>query len=120
MMENDKRRHTRINSLNLSYVLIDENNEVVRQSMGRTLNVSETGILLETHFPIDTRYLVLLSVGLENNLIDIKGEVIYSRPGQKERFETGINFLEIDEPASQVLKAFIKAFQEHKDSRQDT
>jgi hypothetical protein len=40
----EKRKHARFNSLNLSYVCLDENNQVIKQGMGRTLNVSESGI----------------------------------------------------------------------------
>ena len=42
----DKRRHTRYESLNLSYVCLDENDNIIKQGMGRTLNISESGILL--------------------------------------------------------------------------
>ena len=63
----NKRKHQRFASLNLSYVCLDENNNVVTQGMGRTLNISESGILLETNFPIELKYLVLLTIGLEED-----------------------------------------------------
>jgi len=72
MTTREKRKHTRINSLNLSYVCLDENNQIFKQGMGRTLNVSESGILLETHFPIDDQYIVRLILGLEEDLVEIK------------------------------------------------
>ncbi|MDJ0831536.1 MAG: PilZ domain-containing protein [Desulfobacterales bacterium] len=109
-MKEEKRKHERVDSLHLSYVLIDEDHNIIKQSMGRTLNVSETGILLETHFPIDQEHLVLLTIGLKNDLMDIKGEVIYSRPGHNDKYETGINFIEIDQTALKTLKKFINAF----------
>ena len=39
MPTKEKRKHARINSLNLSYVCLDENNKIIKQGMGRTLNV---------------------------------------------------------------------------------
>ena len=109
-MENEKRRALRINSLNLSYIGINEDNEIVKQAIGRTLNVSESGILLETHFPIEAKQIVSLSLALEDDLINMTGEVVYSRPGDDEKFETGIKFLDLDNDTQQTLKLFIKEF----------
>ena len=57
MMTLEKRIKPRADSHNiLSYVCLDEENEIVEQGMGRTLNVSEGGILLETHDSIDLEH----------------------------------------------------------------
>jgi len=109
-MENEKRRSLRINSLNLSNIGINEDNEIVRQAIGRTLNVSESGILLETHFPIESKQIVSLALALEDDLLNITGEVVYSRPGNGEKFETGIKFIDLDDHTRQILKVFIKEF----------
>jgi hypothetical protein len=79
MATQEKRKHARFNSLNLSYVCLDENNKIIKQGMGRTLNVSESGILLETHFPIDKSHIVTLTLGLGEDLVDIKGRPIHTR-----------------------------------------
>jgi len=110
MTSKEQRKSVRINSLNLSYIGIDENNVTVKQAMGRTLNVSESGILLETHFPIDAKQIVSLSLALEDDLIDMKGEVVYSRQGEEDKFETGIKFIEVKEASQQILKKYIQAF----------
>jgi len=109
----DKRQHPRIDSLNLiSYVCIDETDTGVIQGMGRTLNVSEGGILLETHIQIDPKHTLSLTIGLEEDLVDIKGEVAHSKPGEGDNFETGVQFFETDEEALRVLNKYIKAFKE--------
>lgn len=83
--------------------------------MGRTLNVSEIGIQLETHVPIDSQNTVLLTIALEDNLMmDINGRVIYSKAGQAGMFECGIEFEEKSEATLQILKKYIKAFEEQK------
>lgn len=110
MTSKEQRKAVRINSLNLSYIGIDENNVIVKQAMGRTLNVSENGILLETHFPIDSKQILSLSLALEDDLIDMKGEVVYSRPGEDEKYETGIKFIEVKEAPLLILKKYIQAF----------
>lgn len=89
---------------------MDETDQVVAQGMGRTLNVSEGGILLETHIQFDTKHTVSLAIGLQDELIDILGKVVTSMAGKDENFESGIQFLEIDGATLEVLKKYIKAF----------
>lgn len=113
MTTEDKRKHSRINALNLiSYNCIDETGQTVAQGMGRTLNVSEDGILLETHVLIDPKYAVALAIGLEDDMIDIEGNVVYSKPGREERYESGIELIKTTESTVEILKRYIEAFRE--------
>ncbi len=113
MTENDRRLYPRIDALNLiAYDFMDEDGQVVMRGMGKTLNISEGGILLETHIQIEQQYDASLSIGLENDLIDIKGKFVASKPGKADKFESGIKFLEIDETALAILKLYIKAFKD--------
>lgn len=120
METKDKRTHQRTGSLNLiSYVCVDENKNEVTQGIGRTLNVSEGGILLETHVAFDQQYTVSLLIGLENDLITIKGKIVSPRPGKKGKFETGIQFFDMDKATLRILKKYIKAFKEQSDNLDD-
>jgi hypothetical protein len=80
MQKSDKRKHNRLNTKNLSYICLDEDQRAVKQGMGRTLNISESGILLETHFPIEAAHTVILSLGLKNDLADIRAGPCTSAP----------------------------------------
>ena len=80
--------------------------------MGRTLDISVGGILLETHAPIDLQHTILLSIGLQDAVSDIAGEVVYCRERSPGKFESGINFQEKDESELSVLKEYIRAFKE--------
>lgn len=115
MANEDKRRFPRFNSLNLSYVLVDGGeDEVARQTMGRTLDVSEVGIRLETHLAVEVGREMLLSVGLEDDLLDIRGRVVHSGPNQEGKHELGVEFLDKDAAASETLIKFIKAFRQQR------
>ena len=111
MATKEKRKHPRISSLNLSYVCLDENNKIIKQGMGRSLNVSESGILLETHFPIDDQLIVTLTLGLEEELVDIKGRPVHTRINDDGKYEVGIEFLKSDAKTRKALKQFIDTFQ---------
>ncbi|MBW1910722.1 MAG: PilZ domain-containing protein [Deltaproteobacteria bacterium] len=92
MMGIERRKHPRFESFNLlSYVCLDENNHALDQGMGRTLNVSEGGILLETPNPIDPKHTLVLTIG--------DGKV-----------RTGIQFIEMNEATLGTLKRYVKAF----------
>lgn len=110
MTTREKRKHPRISSLNLSYVCLDENKKIIKQGMGRTLNVSESGILLETHFPIDKSHIVGLTLGLEEDLIDIKGRPVHIHTNAAGKHEVGIEFLNIDAKTRKALKKFMDTF----------
>jgi hypothetical protein len=107
MASENKRKHQRIPSLNLSYICLDEKNNIVKQGMGRTLNISESGILLETHFPIEPKYLVLMTIALKEDLLEIKGKPIHSRSNETGEFEIGIEFLEPNQDSIRLLENFI-------------
>ena len=116
MTSENQRKHQRIPSLNLSYVCLDENNNIVKQGMGRTLNISESGILLETHFPIESQYLVLLTIAFEENLLEFKGKPIHARSTETGEFEVGIEFLEPDQDSIRLLENFINKDESPKES----
>lgn len=108
----NKRESRRYDSLNLlAYSVYNPDGTVGKQGMGRTLNVSQSGVLLETHQPVEQDMRVDLTLGLEDELVEIKGTAVYSRPGKESRFETGIHFDKIDASQQKVLEAFIRAFE---------
>jgi hypothetical protein len=75
----ERRTYPRVKTCNLiSYMAVRENGQVVDQGMGRALNISQNGILLETPRLLFSEYVSLMSVDVNNNLIEIKGRVVYS------------------------------------------
>jgi hypothetical protein len=107
----NKRKHERFDSLNLlSYVTLDSDGKEWNQGMGRTLNISESGLQLETNEPIQTKYILLISIGIEDELVDIKGKVVYTNRGAANMFEAGIEFIEVKPEAMTLLKKYINEF----------
>ncbi|RLC31977.1 MAG: hypothetical protein DRH37_01750 [Deltaproteobacteria bacterium] len=120
-MPTEKRKHQRVSTLNLlSYVCVDEQGNPLEQGMGRTLDISEGGILMETHVRIESKYIVLMAVGIEDELIDIKGEVVYSRKAKSGMFESGVRFLEKNEKMIQIVRDLVKTFNQEKTDREFT
>ncbi len=113
-MTAEKRRHIRIDSKNLSYVCVDEQGSVVNEGMGRTLNISESGILLEANFCADVDKKVSLTLALEEELVDIGGRVVHCRFADSDKYETGIQFVDMDDNALAMVKRFIALFRRKK------
>ena len=109
MTSENKRKHERIQSLNLSYICLDEDQNIIKQGMGRTLNISESGILLETHFPIESNHTIQLTVSLEENLVDIKGRPVHVQSMEGGKYQIGIQFFDLDENAIKMLRQYISS-----------
>ena len=108
-MMDERRKHIRIDSHNLVYLCIKENEEIIQQGMGRTLNVSEAGIRLEAGFSIGTKQTLWMTIGFMDDTVDIQGELVYYIEGKKNR-DYGIRFLEMNESARHILKRYIENF----------
>jgi len=98
----------------VSYTLIDKDNYPIGQGIGRTLNVSEGGILLQTHSPLDARNTLLLTIGLEDDLTEFEGQIIYTRSLQEKRYEHGIKFIHLDKEKLNFLRQYIVMFDERR------
>lgn len=111
-MSIEKRRHIRIDSENLSHVIVENAEGPVNEGIGKTLNISESGILLETHFPMESGQGVDLTLALEDELLEGKGEVVHSRTDEQGLSRTGIQFKDVDDATLRVLKQFVVLFRQ--------
>jgi hypothetical protein len=113
-MEKTERRHfIRPESLNLlDYLVVDDQGRQGDYSMGRTLNVSKGGILMETHIPLPQGQQVMITLGLKDELIDIMGRIVYSTYNAG-RHQNGIEFFHVTESDQKILNRYVKAFHEN-------
>jgi len=105
----NKRKNPRVKTSNgVSYVCIDENGNEIEQGMGKTIDISLGGILLKTSVPIESKYILLATIDLKGNVIEIRGKVAYSRKIESGEFLNGIQFLETPERQVKIIAEFIK------------
>jgi hypothetical protein len=108
MAEREKRLKRRVGSRNILYYLcLDRDQNVLTQGMGRTLNISETGILLETHVFVKSEHLLSLTIGLDDEIMDFTGEVTHSHEREDGMYETGIKFLDMTNEKRKFLKQYL-------------
>ena len=111
MNATDKRRYQRIKTSNIiSYVFIDKEGNEIEEGIGRALNISQGGLLLETYLPVKHQFITIMHVDLKGRLLKIKGKVIYSRPGESGKFFVGVQFMDTQESQRKLIISFIKAY----------
>jgi Tfp pilus assembly protein PilZ len=114
-MEDLKRRKFgRSRSLNLvDYVIIGQDGSHLSRSMGRTRNVSEGGLLLETHRPLAEGQAVLITLGLKNDTVQLEGRIMHQEPPARLSGETrhcaGVKFTAMSKQDTEALKKYIQA-----------
>jgi len=119
MTAHDKRRFLRMDSLHLlDYLVLEADGSHGRYSMGRTLDVSVDGIQLETTEPLRPGTRLLITLGLEENLVDIEGEVIHCRP-RRRRYLSGVAFWRVEKSDRLILDQYINAFLQYRATATD-
>jgi len=107
----EKRKYYRAKTVNLlSYECTGEDGFPLKQGMGKILDISKGGLLMETKAPTEAKYILLVSLDSEEKEIKIKGEIVYCREVEPGVFHTGIRFIETDEKIREIVLAMIKAF----------
>lgn len=87
----------------------------VDQGSGRTINLSQTGILLETRKILDGSYILLITIDLAGKKVKAKGKVVTSRYNEStECYLTGIEFIGPKDEQLEAIVAFVKAYQRRK------
>ncbi len=111
MTSKNYRKHVRVDSSNLSHVVVDDGKSIVNQGIGRTVNISESGILLETAFATLPGHNLSITIAIEENLLDISGKVVRCDKTGPNLFHTGVKFQKIDEETHDLLINYIKMFE---------
>jgi len=80
----------------VDYIVLGEDGTHLSRGMGRTRNVSEGGLLLETHRPLEDGQTVLITLGLKDDLVEIRGRIIHQEPpasfSEETRYCAGVKF----------------------------
>jgi len=114
----EKRRAPRIKTFNVvGYALYDARGKRIGKGKGHTVNLSQTGTLLETEDKIRGSFIVLMTIDLEGKKVKVQGRVVRSEPVVTGGgFLTGIEFMGPREEQVQAIVAFVKAYQASKNN----
>ena len=105
----ERRKHPRVKTSNLiSYYSFDETGKLISHGLGIALDISKGGILLETPCFIKSGPIVLAATDWENNLVEVKGKLIYSVKESTEMYRCGIKFVGINTRVGDFIVNLIK------------
>jgi hypothetical protein len=115
MATRNQRKHPRVPTSNLiAFNLYDDSGTLLNHSMARALDISQSGIRIETAHMIASDRISLMSADIRNKLVEIKGRVVYSRDNGADRYETGISFEGTETENVEFAKQLVKVFHRRK------
>lgn len=110
----ERRRAERRYAMNfLDYEIVGPDGETQGRGLARTLNVSASGLLLETGQFFEAGQLLRLTLGMENDLVQLTGRVAHSRPVDDDLCTTGVQFVEFAEPERRIFQKHVDALRSH-------
>ena len=107
----EKRKYPRISVfVSVSYDCYDDDNEIIEQTIGTILDISEGGLLLESDTIVDANYVKLVIVGFDGNMYSIVGSAVHSRKLDSGKARTGICFHGSSKSNLKFLAAVIRTY----------
>lgn len=111
MGETNQRQYARVETCNLiSYACIDDQGTMIKQGMGKALDISQNGLMLESGYPIESEYVSLMSADPDDRLVNIVGKVAHTRRSPSGNYKIGIRFTGSHAENVQFAACLIKTF----------
>jgi len=109
MNDDDARRAPRLNRLLLTaYVNRDGKEQKTPVSLGRTLDISVTGVGMEVFQEVEIGSEMELDLDLKDTLLTVHGKVVHVRRDGEDRYIIGIEFDELLDQPEIVLTDAVK------------
>lgn len=90
----EQRAAARSNDKNfLDFEILSPEGAVVGRGLARTLNVSATGLLLETSQPFAAGQTLRITLGLRDELVQVTGRIAHSEENAAALYSSGVCFL---------------------------
>lgn len=107
-MPTERRKAARLQRIRLLHVDLQHEGKRIGQAMGRTLNLSQHGLLLETYFAFEPGQVLSLALGIGDDVLEVSGRVIHAQaPEGSGPWQAGIEFQKITEADRRRLQDFI-------------
>ncbi len=101
----EKRASRRIRTLNLtSYTPKKGDKQDYIISIGRTLDVSEGGVKVETHRELEKGTELDMDIAIEDKIVSARGVVLHTEELKNGLYGTGIRFTSISDEDRKLLK----------------
>lgn len=114
----ERRQAERRSVLNfLDYEVLAADGEVIGRGLARTLNVSSTGLLLETGQFFDAGQPLRITLALADELVQLTGRVVHAEPVGDEMCSAGVQFVSFDPADQDIFRHYCDFLQQHAGQR---
>lgn len=112
MMKNleERRKYPRLNTLNLVSYRIYSPDDVSKEGEGiaRTLDLSTGGLMIQLNEHVSPGMQLQMVVAINENLIDVQGEIVHVVEIKKGLYDVGVRFSKIDDGQLNLLMDYLK------------
>jgi hypothetical protein len=107
-MPTERRKAKRLQRIRLLHADLKHEGQRISQAMGRTLNLTQHGLLLETYFALQPGQVLSLALGIGEEVLEVSGRVIHTQaPEGSGPWQAGIEFQKITEADRRRLQDFL-------------
>ena len=111
MEKPERRKYPRVKIFDpISYSFVDSDSNVLVENISVALNASQNGIQIETFTEIQSKNIRLRFIDLEQNTLEIKGEVIYCAKQQSGIFKIGVRLMGTDTENVYFVKQLVRFY----------
>lgn len=103
----EHRSQPRVESQNLVSIEYVDKEGSATEFMGRSLDLSETGIQVETNRAYPNMSVLSLSLCIGEDILKVKGRVVHAKGTKDGRVALGIRFLDLTDKDSKTLKNYL-------------
>ena len=97
-------------SVFVKYIIFDNKGKAMGFGKGRTVNLSQSGILLETLEPLKCTFVILITMDLKGKDVKVKGRLIRSiQQDATGHYFSGIQFIGNKDEQKSIIVAFVKS-----------
>jgi hypothetical protein len=93
----------------VSYLAVDRNRQILGQGVGKVVNLSQGGIMLETGEPVEAPFVLLSVPDAEDHEVTLLGQVAHCRRNGSGDCRIGIKFLGNDDKKRGVITGIVKS-----------
>lgn len=108
--KNRQERKKRLESLNLvSFSHRGKDGKLDLEGVGRTLDLSEGGILLEVTSSVPQISEVLdITIGIRQDIIKVHGRIVHQRQMDNDHFAVGLSFTDLSPTGRSIITRFLE------------
>ena len=109
--QEEQRKHPRVRIYYpVTYACLDSDGHVIEERMATAVDISQSGMLIESADIVISEYVQLISIDLEENIIENIGKVAYCRRSENGKYRIGISFYGKHDTNIDFVKKIIRAY----------